>query len=128
MELVTKDMQEIARNTEMDTASMHVITFFAMVFLPGTFLGVRYFCRLSPVYESLPSYLTDSQSFFSTPIFEGQAPDGSSRWSFNGELFILFAKICFPMMIATLLLWRWWTYRVKRRSRQKREAEGDYQC
>lgn len=128
MEQMTKDMQGIARNTEKDTASMHVITFFALVFLPGTFLGVRYYCRSLLERESLPSLLTDSQSFFSTPIFDGKADDGSSAWGFNGTLFALFAEICFPMMAVTLILWGLWTYRVKRRSQQRIRAKGDDIC
>ena len=128
MERMTKDMNGIARNTEKDTASMHVITFFALVFLPGTFLGVRYYCRSLLESESLPSLLTNSQSFFSTPIFDGKAEDGSSAWSFNGKLFVLFAEICFPMMAVTLIFWALWTCRVKRRSRKGPEAKGDDIC
>uniref|UniRef100_A0A8H7K6S0 CorA-like transporter domain-containing protein n=1 Tax=Bionectria ochroleuca TaxID=29856 RepID=A0A8H7K6S0_BIOOC len=39
MESSAKRMEDIAQSTERDTASMHVITFFALVFLPGTLLG-----------------------------------------------------------------------------------------
>ncbi|EEY16220.1 conserved hypothetical protein [Verticillium alfalfae VaMs.102] len=39
VETVTDDMHDIAKKTERDTSSMHVITFFTLVFLPGTFLG-----------------------------------------------------------------------------------------
>lgn len=132
MELVTREMQEIARNTEKDTASMHVITFLALIFLPGTFLGVRlyyyYYQHSRHSKSQSPSYLTASQSFFSTPIFEGQTPEGSenpSRWSFNGELFGLFARICLPMMVVVLVLWGGWTWRVKRRSSRKVRGKGD---
>lgn len=129
MESMTQNMHEIARNTEKDTSSMHVITFFALVFLPGTFLGVRYYCQhhhTKPTRESMPSYLTQNQSFFSTPIFEGQAPDGSSSWTFNWEMFGLFARICFPMMFVTLLLWGMWT--VYRSPSREKEVSGDDVC
>ncbi|CRK47547.1 hypothetical protein BN1723_007604 [Verticillium longisporum] len=41
-EKVTAAMHDIAKRTERDTASMHIITLFTLVFLPGTFLGVRH--------------------------------------------------------------------------------------
>jgi hypothetical protein len=132
MESMTKNMHEIAHNTERDTASMHVMTFFALVFLPGTFLGVRYFYSHQsklPARESMQASLTNQQSFFSTPIFEGKAPDGSSSWTFNREIFALFAKICFPMMFVTLLLWGLWTLQAKhRRVQREKEKAGKEIC
>lgn len=37
----TLSMHEIAIETKQETLSMHVITVFTLVFLPGTFLAVR---------------------------------------------------------------------------------------
>ncbi|EMR68183.1 hypothetical protein UCREL1_4801 [Eutypa lata UCREL1] len=39
MENVTASMHDIAKTTERDTSSMHIITLFTLIFLPGTFLG-----------------------------------------------------------------------------------------
>jgi hypothetical protein len=41
-ETVTESMYDIAKTTERDTSSMHVITLFTLLFLPGTFLAVRH--------------------------------------------------------------------------------------
>ncbi|KAK6085916.1 hypothetical protein SCUP234_02823 [Seiridium cupressi] len=75
---VTDSMHDIAKHTEKDTSSMHVITLFTLVFLPGTFLG----------------------TFFSTGII-GVGENGGP-WLFNMGLFELFIEICLPMMLITL--------------------------
>ena len=41
MEDWTAKMHAIAVRTEQETLSMHVITIFTLVFLPGTFISVR---------------------------------------------------------------------------------------
>ncbi|KAH7308563.1 hypothetical protein B0I35DRAFT_98482 [Stachybotrys elegans] len=104
MEKMTGTMQKIARLTERDTASMHVITFFALVFLPGTFLG----------------------SFFSTPIFEGVTSSLGGGWTFNRQLFILFSEICFPLMI--IMLMSWWLYMLITRRQRRTLLEEDAIC
>ncbi|CAG9948105.1 unnamed protein product [Clonostachys rosea f. rosea IK726] len=104
MESSTKRMEDIAQSTERDTASMHVITFFALVFLPGTFLG----------------------SFFSTPIFDTTSKE--SPWEMNWGLFWLFLKICFPMMVITILLWGMYVYVAKIRRLQRQRARVAQLC
>ncbi|KAF3025893.1 hypothetical protein E8E14_014848 [Neopestalotiopsis sp. 37M] len=44
-ETVTERMYDIAKTTERDTSSMHVITLFTLLFLPGTFVAVRLITR-----------------------------------------------------------------------------------
>ncbi|CAI6087924.1 unnamed protein product [Clonostachys chloroleuca] len=104
MESSTKRMEDIAQSTERDTASMHVITFFALVFLPGTFLG----------------------SFFSTPIFDTTSEE--SPWEMNWGLFWLFLKICFPMMVITILLWGMYVYVAKIRRLHRQRAQVAHLC
>ena len=40
MEMMTKDMSEIARKTKTETVSMKIITLVTLFFLPGTFIAV----------------------------------------------------------------------------------------
>lgn len=40
MIFMTKDMNEIARKTKIETVSMKVITLVTLFFLPGTFISV----------------------------------------------------------------------------------------
>ena len=40
MEVVTRDMHEIAWKTKQETVSMRIITFVTLCFLPGTFISV----------------------------------------------------------------------------------------
>ena len=51
MEIITRDMQEIARKTKQETVSMRIITFVTLCFLPGTFISV------SPLTEKLVTSL-----------------------------------------------------------------------
>ncbi|KAK8041731.1 hypothetical protein PG993_006254 [Apiospora rasikravindrae] len=114
MEEITKRMHTIAERTERDTSSMHFITFLTLVFLPGTFLGVRLFSALSSSYSHDATIdpsraLTLNQSIFSTPIF-GDADEGSGKtWALNSDLLFLFLKICLPMM--TVIVGFWILYR-----------------
>ncbi|VUC30683.1 unnamed protein product [Clonostachys rosea] len=118
MEEMTRSMNKIAESTEKDTGSMHFMTFFALIFLPGTFLGVR--LLLSFVRESSSSaFLTNNtQSFFSTPIF-GDSKEGSPQsWIFHKDLFVVFIVICLIMMIITLGLWGLYLRAQKMRRKQ----------
>lgn len=144
MEKVTKRMYDIAKTTERDTSSMHVITLFTLLFLPGTFLGVRLITSWGKSgFESL----TSTQTFFSTPIF-GDSDAGTSTiadlvmgagtpmdsqegmssvdttWSFNWQLFWLFLEICIPMMVITITVWViYMRYKSRKRSKAEREQE-----
>ncbi|KUI58016.1 hypothetical protein VP1G_05308 [Cytospora mali] len=83
MEAVTDSMYDIARQTARDSSSMHVITFFTLVFLPGTFIG----------------------TFFSTPILSTPDSTNPQSWNINNALLLLFFKICVPMMFVTVTAW-----------------------
>ncbi|KAI9150718.1 Notoamide biosynthesis cluster protein M' [Paramyrothecium foliicola] len=108
MESMTKSMYEIAKNTERDTSSMHVVTFLTLVFLPGTFLG----------------------TFFSTPIFDGQESSaGNARaWAFNHDLFYLFLEICIPLMCVVMGLWGLYMRWTKARRQRRQLAQAVSKC
>ena len=59
MEQWTVKMHAIAVKTERETVSMHVITIFTLVFLPGTFVAVRRAQLLRP--PSRPSCVSSNQ-------------------------------------------------------------------
>lgn len=89
MESVTESMHVIAQKTEKDTSSMHVITIVTLLFLPGTFVA----------------------TFFGSGLF--QWDEANPEMSFpiwKGEFFKLFAKICFPLMGATITIWCFVSY------------------
>lgn len=102
MEAVTDSMHEIAMQTARDSSSMHVITFFTLIFLPGTFLGVR---LMTSYLKSSTDSLTSNQTFFSTPILSTPDTDNPQSWSINNSLLSLFFKICIPMMFITVIVW-----------------------
>ncbi|CAH0051022.1 unnamed protein product [Clonostachys solani] len=121
MEEMTRSMNKIAESTEKDTGSMHFMTFFALIFLPGTFLGVR-LLLLFVRESSSPAFLTEhTQSFFSTPIF-GDSEEGSPQsWIFHKDLFVVFIIICLIMMVITLSLWGLYLRAQKLRRKQLQE-------
>lgn len=89
----------IAQRTEKDTASMHIITLFTLLLLPGTFLGVR--LAISYLRRLPNAPLTPNQSFFSTPIIAANGPN----IKLNSTLGLLFLEICLPMMMFSLIVW-----------------------
>ncbi|KAI0420958.1 hypothetical protein F5X98DRAFT_312738 [Xylaria grammica] len=117
MEMMTMDMhkstlqmESIAGRTEKETSSMHIITLVTLVFLPGTFVAVRY--ALPKLRKEVNRHLTaNNQTFLGAGFY--QWPDGddvdqipnSPIW--KPEYFFLFAKISFPLMALTLLFWAW---------------------
>jgi hypothetical protein len=120
MENVTNSMYSIAKSTERDTASMHIITFFTLVFLPGTFLGVRI---IVPRFSKLlNAALIRNQSFFSTPIINSGDAGSSKPWTFNPELFRIFIEICIPLMIITIGIWLIYLHQKSRRDAQQERS------
>lgn len=100
-------MEIVTKQTARDSASMHVITFLTMIFLPGTFLGVR---LMTSHLKSSSSSLTSDQTFFSTPVLDGE----DQSWSINYSLLSLFFEICGPMMVIILVGWYWYMRWFKR--------------
>ncbi|KAI3328772.1 hypothetical protein F4824DRAFT_482588 [Ustulina deusta] len=81
MELMTKDMHQstlqmesIAGRTEKETSSMHIITLVTLLFLPGTFVAVRY--ALPKIHKEVNRHLTtNNQTFLGAGFY--QWPDSN---------------------------------------------------
>jgi hypothetical protein len=116
MEQWTIEMHKIAVKTEQETVSMHVITIFTLVFLPGTFLAVRYGWPLAK--KLISAGLTGTQTFFSSGVFHWDE-DGSlgSDYVTRSSGMVLFFAICVPMMIFVMAVWAlfYWLARRKRK-------------
>jgi len=121
MEDMAISMHKIAEKTENDTASMHIITLVALVFLPGTFVAVRYGV---PSAGRLTAALTLDQTFLNSGLYQWDQGLEAGMPTWKPEFFSLFAKICFPMMAITLLIWLaaywWWSSRQRKRAADER--------
>lgn len=108
MEEMTEDMHELTIKTKKDTSSMHVITFVTLVFLPGTFVAVRYTLPKLWNYFSL-RLTTDNQTFLGAGFYQWPEPsDGDAPAvfpEFRTKYFFLFLKISLGLTFATVLLW-----------------------
>lgn len=138
MEDWTLKMHEIAVKTEQETVSMHVITVFTLIFLPGTFLAVRYLFRryyhqLQRLLYTPNQHLLTSprqQTFFSSGILDWNNDDVS--WDVRGGAMRLFFYICVPMMLLIIAGWFLLYYILARRNSRKRmnevleEAGGEF--
>lgn len=98
MEDWTVKMHTIAVKTEQETVSMHVITVFTLIFLPGTFLA----------------------TFFSSGVlhWNEKDPDLGSDWVVRPDGMKLFFYICAPMMVIILAGWAYMYWKL-RRSREE---------
>ena len=118
METLTTDLGRIAEKTERETASMHIITLVTLVFLPGTFMAVRYGLRAGSDIR----LLTRSQTLFGSGLFQWNQNDPDMSFPiWKQEYFNLFAEICFPLMASVILIW----YVTYKRSVQKRRPDGE---
>ncbi|KAI2466238.1 hypothetical protein F4781DRAFT_424218 [Annulohypoxylon bovei var. microspora] len=100
MEQITQKMHGIAIRTEQETVSMHVITIFTLIFLPGTFIA----------------------TLFSSGVFHWD-DDGTlgSDWVIRRSALKLFFSVSLPMMFIVLSAWSL-LYICMRRKRQQEEA------
>ncbi|KAK3290430.1 uncharacterized protein B0H64DRAFT_427698 [Chaetomium fimeti] len=80
----THKMHEIAVKTKQETLSMHVITIFTLIFLPGTFIA----------------------TFFSSGVLHWDE-DGTlgSEWVVRDAGIRLFLSICLPLTVITITIW-----------------------
>lgn len=122
MEAMTRSMKEVAEKTEKQTASMYIMTFFTLLFLPATFVAVR-FWPLSHLSTSLNiQFLTNGQTFFSSGIYQWDQNNaaGSTMPYWKSEYFVLFLEICVPLTGCIILLcwffyfWADWRRRAAR--------------
>ncbi|KAI1417322.1 hypothetical protein F5Y13DRAFT_83130 [Hypoxylon sp. FL1857] len=121
MNHMTEKMHDIALKTGHQTVSMHVITVFTLIFLPGTFLAVSLPHRLS---ANMP--LITRQTFFSSGIlrwYESEDKLAGSKYSWNMEKdrLSLYLKIVIPMMV--LIIVGWLVLYFKSKAQKKQEEE-----
>lgn len=114
-------MHSIAIKTEHETVSMHVITIFTLIFLPGTFVAVRYGWPLAR--HLITAGLTHMQTFFSS---------GAIQWDEDGTLgtdyvarpggMKLFFITIVPLTVVIMVIWGivYWVAR-----RQRKAKRGD---
>lgn len=114
-------MHKIAVKTEQETVSMHVITVFTLIFLPGTFLAVRYLCQQQQLSSANVLTLPQHQTFFSSGILNWDNSNPSS-YDVRGGAMKLFFYICVPMMLLIILGW-FLLYRSAQEKGEKRMRE-----
>jgi len=119
VERLTQDMGVIAAKTERETASMHVITLVTLIFLPGTFVAVRFFRRDALAAMLFLTPRDPTQTVFGSGLFQWDQNHPEMPFPmWKQEYFNLFAKICFPMMFGIILFWcvyyAWITWRDQR--------------
>ncbi|OTA97621.1 hypothetical protein M434DRAFT_26654 [Hypoxylon sp. CO27-5] len=105
MNHMTEKMHDIALKTGHQTVSMHVITVFTLIFLPGTFLAVSLLRRFSP---NMP--LITRQTFFCSGILrwydsEDKLANSKYSWDMKKDRLSLYLKIVIPMMVLIILGW-----------------------
>ncbi|KAL7627709.1 hypothetical protein AAE478_001903 [Parahypoxylon ruwenzoriense] len=117
MEAMTRKMHKIAVRTEQETVSMHVITIFTLIFLPGTFIAV--WTRIPQLFKYL---LTQGQTLFSSGVFHWDE-DGSlgSDWVIRPNALKLFFSVSLPMMAIILTAWSLLFLYMRRKRRQEEE-------
>lgn len=133
----TTEMHEIALKTKQETLSMHVITVFTLIFLPGTFIAVRNFLRHggwqpsgeATFNQELPlTTISGIQTFFSSGILRWD-DDGTlgSDWVLRQDGIKLFLAISLPMMVIIISGWTvmyWTAQRWARRHQEKMRSQS----
>lgn len=106
MEALTERMHEIATKTEQETISMHVITVFTLIFLPGTFVCVRIRHYCPPTTTVSLTY--PLKTLFSAEIMDFDGGNGTTKigdWKVRWPALKLFLAVCIPLMAITLSAW-----------------------
>ncbi|KAK6087056.1 hypothetical protein SCUP234_02149 [Seiridium cupressi] len=120
MEDWTKQMHLIAIKTKNETVSMHVITVFTLIFLPGTFIAVRY--GWPYVRHFLTAGLTQIQTFFSSGAIQWDEDGtlGTDYIARPGGLRLFFATII-PLTVVVMLIWAviYWLARRHRKNMEE---------
>ncbi|KAF2764908.1 hypothetical protein EJ03DRAFT_223120 [Teratosphaeria nubilosa] len=100
MEAMTKEMQYIARKTQVETVSMRAITLVTLFFLPGTFIS----------------------TLMSTPIVDfSTSSSGFSGHNIGYGALQFFIVVSIPLMCLTFAAWYVVHWREKRRERHRDE-------
>ena len=131
----TLKMHDIAVKTKLQALSMHVITVFTLIFLPGTFLAVRalgsgpdFFGveQLHPEESSLTLFQR-LQTFFSSGAFRWD-DDGKlgKAWAARDGVIGLFMAICLPMMAIVIVVWAVLVWHQRRQEKRQYTDLGGY--
>lgn len=125
MEDWTQKMHQIAVKTEQETVSMHVITIFTLIFLPGTFLAVR-LAAPQLLSETFTAALTLWQTFFSSGVLNWN-DEGllESDWVVRPDALRLFMVICVPMMALIIAGWSLMYTLVRRKRKAAKSGTTD---
>lgn len=99
----TDKMSELTVRTKQETVSIHVITVLTLIFLPGTFVAVRY--GLPHLYRMVVWVLTRCQTFFSSNVIDFKPSTSLGGWSTNWGALKLFGIVCGPLMAVVLSAW-----------------------
>ncbi|KAI5861107.1 hypothetical protein GGS23DRAFT_578793 [Durotheca rogersii] len=106
MHVMTEKMHDVALRTGHQTVSMHAITVFTLVFLPGTFLAVSILLILDMCVA-----LMTRQTFFSSGILrwqdsgDGNGPGQGYSWVTERDRLFLYFEISAPMMFLVVVGW-----------------------
>jgi len=116
----THKMHEIAVKTKQETLSMHVITIFTLIFLPGTFVAVSLRLLGRAVFRVLTGL---HQTFFSSGVLRWDE-DGTlgADYLIRGGGVRLFLAICLPTTGITIAVWAF-MYGVARRWARRHAKE-----
>ena len=118
----SRKMETIARKTEQETLSMHIITFVTLIFLPGTFIAVR--SLRSPLVSKVGILTSNTQTFFQSGIIAwNDAGVKGASWLFREDAFALFAEISFGITAVTITIWLLVVRCLRRRSQERLEAQ-----
>ncbi|KAI1765771.1 hypothetical protein GGR53DRAFT_489010 [Hypoxylon sp. FL1150] len=126
MHTMSEKMHDIAVKTNNQTVSMHVITVFTLVFLPGTFLAVS-LLRLF-LSSSRTALINTRQTFFSSGIlrwYESDDEEAGSRytWETERDRLVLFVEIAVPMMVLIIVAWLALYFRSKAKRNEEEEQQ-----
>ncbi|KAI1212738.1 uncharacterized protein F4807DRAFT_414287 [Annulohypoxylon truncatum] len=88
MHIMTEKMHEIALKTGHQTVSMHVITVFTLLFLPGTFLATFFSSGILRWYDE-----------------EDELANSTYSWATEHDRLLLYLEILVPMTVLIIVGW-----------------------
>lgn len=126
MHVMTERMHEVALKTGHQTVSMHMITIFTLLFLPGTFLAVSLLRLLYTVTS-----LMNRQTFFSSGILrwydeEDELANSTYSWTTERDRLLLYLEILIPMTALIIIGWLVLCFMSKDKDKDNAE-EDEYQ-
>ncbi|KAJ2995132.1 hypothetical protein NUW58_g1362 [Xylaria curta] len=81
--LSSENLERVMKRTEQETASMHIITIFTVIFLPATFVGT--FLSIDTIWPSLD--------------------EADSDWFYPPRPFRYFIRICVALILVSTIIW-----------------------